>query len=184
MKVVKCSSSRQMLSWQTGRASVNAPQVNISSTRSPLSFLPFLKKLIPELQKLFVSKNETNVLKLWPLFVKLLGKVNFDPEHLKQLSAASIRHILTRANGDMCAFFPNSCSTKEVLSSTPCCTWRNWVSAVPLPPSRKSPSSPGRASSTTLPSIQVVPSPCLKRPLFKMRLRLLQRSEVERLSSL
>uniref|UniRef100_A0A3P8UZE2 Replication timing regulatory factor 1 n=1 Tax=Cynoglossus semilaevis TaxID=244447 RepID=A0A3P8UZE2_CYNSE len=32
-------------------------------------------KLIPELQKLFMSKNETNVLKLWPLFVKLLGKM-------------------------------------------------------------------------------------------------------------
>ncbi|XP_043848504.1 telomere-associated protein RIF1 [Dromiciops gliroides] len=31
-------------------------------------------KLIPELQKLFLSKNETYVLKLWPLFVKLLGK--------------------------------------------------------------------------------------------------------------
>ncbi|XP_068935898.1 telomere-associated protein RIF1 isoform X2 [Petaurus breviceps papuanus] len=31
-------------------------------------------KLIPELQKLFMSKNETYVLKLWPLFVKLLGK--------------------------------------------------------------------------------------------------------------
>lgn len=34
-----------------------------------------LQKLIPELQKLFISKNEANVLKLWPLFVKLLGKV-------------------------------------------------------------------------------------------------------------
>lgn len=34
------------------------------------------QKLIPELQKLFMTKNETNVLKLWPLFVKLLGKVN------------------------------------------------------------------------------------------------------------
>ncbi|XP_075967063.1 telomere-associated protein RIF1 isoform X2 [Anarhichas minor] len=32
-------------------------------------------KLIPELQKLFISKNEANVLKLWPLFVKLLGKL-------------------------------------------------------------------------------------------------------------
>uniref|UniRef100_A0A674N161 Replication timing regulatory factor 1 n=1 Tax=Takifugu rubripes TaxID=31033 RepID=A0A674N161_TAKRU len=32
-------------------------------------------KLIPELQKLFMTKNETNVLKLWPLFVKLLGKL-------------------------------------------------------------------------------------------------------------
>ncbi|XP_004870087.2 telomere-associated protein RIF1 isoform X1 [Heterocephalus glaber] len=31
-------------------------------------------KLIPELQKLFMSKNETYVLKLWPLFVRLLGK--------------------------------------------------------------------------------------------------------------
>ncbi|XP_056611122.1 telomere-associated protein RIF1 isoform X2 [Triplophysa dalaica] len=31
--------------------------------------------LIPEMQKLFSSKNETNMLKLWPLFVKLLGKL-------------------------------------------------------------------------------------------------------------
>ncbi|XP_029329389.1 telomere-associated protein RIF1 isoform X5 [Mus caroli] len=31
-------------------------------------------KLISELQKLFKNKNETYVLKLWPLFVKLLGK--------------------------------------------------------------------------------------------------------------
>ncbi|XP_042539320.1 telomere-associated protein RIF1 isoform X1 [Dipodomys spectabilis] len=31
-------------------------------------------KLISELQKLFLNKNETYVLKLWPLFVKLLGK--------------------------------------------------------------------------------------------------------------
>ncbi|XP_007933126.1 telomere-associated protein RIF1 [Orycteropus afer afer] len=31
-------------------------------------------KLISELQKLFMSKNETYVLKLWPLFVRLLGK--------------------------------------------------------------------------------------------------------------
>ncbi|XP_021574742.1 telomere-associated protein RIF1 [Carlito syrichta] len=30
--------------------------------------------LISELQKLFMNKNETYVLKLWPLFVKLLGK--------------------------------------------------------------------------------------------------------------
>ncbi|XP_062861984.1 telomere-associated protein RIF1 [Trichomycterus rosablanca] len=32
-------------------------------------------KLIPEMQKLFSAKNESNVLKLWPLFVKLLGKL-------------------------------------------------------------------------------------------------------------
>ncbi|XP_054988165.1 telomere-associated protein RIF1 [Sorex araneus] len=31
-------------------------------------------KLLSELQKLFMTKNETYVLKLWPLFVKLLGK--------------------------------------------------------------------------------------------------------------
>ncbi|XP_078537876.1 telomere-associated protein RIF1 isoform X2 [Lissotriton helveticus] len=31
-------------------------------------------KIISELQRLFSSKNETYVLKLWPLFVKLLGK--------------------------------------------------------------------------------------------------------------
>ncbi|XP_056321218.1 telomere-associated protein RIF1 [Danio aesculapii] len=31
--------------------------------------------LIPEMQKLFASKNETNMLKLWPLFVRLLGKL-------------------------------------------------------------------------------------------------------------
>ncbi|KAJ8012367.1 hypothetical protein DPEC_G00041970 [Dallia pectoralis] len=32
-------------------------------------------KLIPELQKMFATKNEANVLKLWPLFVRLLGKL-------------------------------------------------------------------------------------------------------------
>ncbi|XP_058049038.1 telomere-associated protein RIF1 isoform X2 [Ahaetulla prasina] len=31
-------------------------------------------KVIPELQKLFFSKHETYILKLWPLFIKLLGK--------------------------------------------------------------------------------------------------------------
>ncbi|XP_051566693.1 telomere-associated protein RIF1-like isoform X3 [Myxocyprinus asiaticus] len=31
--------------------------------------------LIPEMQKLFASKNEMNMLKLWPLFVRLLGKL-------------------------------------------------------------------------------------------------------------
>lgn len=35
-----------------------------------------LQKVISELQKLFSAKNETYVLKLWPLFVKLLGKVS------------------------------------------------------------------------------------------------------------
>ncbi|XP_015684914.1 telomere-associated protein RIF1-like, partial [Protobothrops mucrosquamatus] len=33
-----------------------------------------LQKVIPELQKLFFSKHETYILKLWPLFIKLLGK--------------------------------------------------------------------------------------------------------------
>ncbi|XP_051998005.1 telomere-associated protein RIF1-like [Xyrauchen texanus] len=31
--------------------------------------------LIPEMQKLFALKNETNMLKLWPLFVRILGKM-------------------------------------------------------------------------------------------------------------
>ncbi|XP_069052604.1 telomere-associated protein RIF1 isoform X2 [Lepisosteus oculatus] len=35
---------------------------------------PLMASLIPELQKLFLSKNESNVLKLWPLFVRLLGR--------------------------------------------------------------------------------------------------------------
>ncbi|NWT76644.1 RIF1 protein, partial [Prunella himalayana] len=42
------------------------------SSRNSVSFC--LQKLISELQKLFSSKNETFVLKLWPLFVRLLGK--------------------------------------------------------------------------------------------------------------
>ena len=37
--------------------------------------ISWLQILVPELQKLFASKNEVNVLKLWPLFVKILGKV-------------------------------------------------------------------------------------------------------------
>ncbi|KAI3355998.1 hypothetical protein L3Q82_017269 [Scortum barcoo] len=46
-------------------------QVEVAAVIEPL----MSSKLIPELQKLFMSKNETNVLKLWPLFVKLLGKL-------------------------------------------------------------------------------------------------------------
>lgn len=33
------------------------------------------------MQKLFSTKNESNVLKLWPLFVKLLGKVRHAHDH-------------------------------------------------------------------------------------------------------
>ncbi|XP_071339250.1 telomere-associated protein RIF1 isoform X2 [Trachinotus anak] len=46
-------------------------QVEVAAVIEPM----MSSKLIPELQKLFMSKNETNVLKLWPLFVKLLGKM-------------------------------------------------------------------------------------------------------------
>ncbi|XP_051814631.1 telomere-associated protein RIF1 isoform X2 [Acanthochromis polyacanthus] len=46
-------------------------QVEVAAVIEPM----MSSKLIPELQKLFMSKNETNVLKLWPLFVKLLGKL-------------------------------------------------------------------------------------------------------------
>ncbi|XP_037543063.1 telomere-associated protein RIF1 [Nematolebias whitei] len=46
-------------------------QAEVAAVIEPL----MSSKLIPELQKLFMSKNETNVLKLWSLFVKLLGKL-------------------------------------------------------------------------------------------------------------
>lgn len=46
-------------------------QTEVSAIIEPL----MSSKLIPELQKLFKSKNEANVLKLWPLFVRLLGKL-------------------------------------------------------------------------------------------------------------
>ncbi|KAM6984966.1 telomere-associated protein RIF1 [Aplochiton taeniatus] len=46
-------------------------QSEVSTVIEPL----MAAKLVPELQKLFSAKNETNVLKLWPLFVKLLGKL-------------------------------------------------------------------------------------------------------------
>ncbi|KAM9850654.1 telomere-associated protein RIF1 [Aulostomus maculatus] len=46
-------------------------QMDVAAVIEPM----MSSKLIPELQKLFMSKNETNVLKLWPLFVKLLGKL-------------------------------------------------------------------------------------------------------------
>lgn len=75
------------------------------------SFLCFLQKLIPELQKLFVAKNETNVLKLWPLFVKLLGKVELDLEYLSQFSQSTVASIYA---DDALLFSPNSCCTKEV----------------------------------------------------------------------
>ncbi|XP_078084059.1 telomere-associated protein RIF1 [Mustelus asterias] len=45
-------------------------QPEVASIIEPL----MISKMIPELQKLFTTKNETYVLKLWPLFVKLLGK--------------------------------------------------------------------------------------------------------------
>ncbi|XP_013876662.1 telomere-associated protein RIF1 isoform X2 [Austrofundulus limnaeus] len=48
-----------------------ARQTEVAAVVEPM----MSSKLIPELQKLFMSKNETNVLKLWPLFVKLLGKL-------------------------------------------------------------------------------------------------------------
>uniref|UniRef100_M3ZE66 Replication timing regulatory factor 1 n=1 Tax=Xiphophorus maculatus TaxID=8083 RepID=M3ZE66_XIPMA len=48
-----------------------AKQMEVAAIIEPM----MSTKLIPELQKLFKSKNETNVLKLWPLFVKLLGKL-------------------------------------------------------------------------------------------------------------
>ncbi|KAJ8407122.1 hypothetical protein AAFF_G00287980 [Aldrovandia affinis] len=46
-------------------------QLEVAAIIEPL----MSSKLIPELQKLFSSKNESHVLKLWPLFVRLLGKL-------------------------------------------------------------------------------------------------------------
>ncbi|XP_057708053.1 telomere-associated protein RIF1 isoform X1 [Corythoichthys intestinalis] len=46
-------------------------QIEVAAFVEPL----LSTKLIREMEKLFMSKNETNVLKLWPLFVKLLGKL-------------------------------------------------------------------------------------------------------------
>ncbi|XP_077473683.1 telomere-associated protein RIF1 [Stigmatopora argus] len=46
-------------------------QIEVAAVVEPL----MSTKLIQEMEKLFKSKNETNILKLWPLFVKLLGKL-------------------------------------------------------------------------------------------------------------
>lgn len=43
------------------------------------------------MQKLFSTKNESNVLKLWPLFVKLLGKVRLALEDCHYFISLKIR---------------------------------------------------------------------------------------------
>lgn len=63
----------------------------------------FLQKLIPEMQKLFSTKNESNVLKLWPLFVKLLGKVKHAHDHAtSDLSFVSTDEVLHAGKCEMC----------------------------------------------------------------------------------
>lgn len=81
-----------------------------------LFFFFLLKKLIPEMQKLFSSKNESNVLKLWPLFVKLLGKVRHacDPA-THGLSFLSTEEMFDAGKSEL-GCFCFSCSTKEVPS--------------------------------------------------------------------
>nr|XP_057937557.1 telomere-associated protein RIF1 [Doryrhamphus excisus] len=62
---------RAAAAMETGLPLLLQKQTDVAAVIEPL----MSTKLIPELQKLFMAKNETNVLKLWPLFVKLLGKM-------------------------------------------------------------------------------------------------------------
>ncbi|XP_054915867.1 telomere-associated protein RIF1 isoform X2 [Poeciliopsis prolifica] len=62
---------RAAAALEMGMPLLLAKQMEVAAVIEPM----MSTKLIPELQKLFMSKNETNVLKLWPLFVKLLGKL-------------------------------------------------------------------------------------------------------------
>ncbi|XP_012715413.2 telomere-associated protein RIF1 isoform X2 [Fundulus heteroclitus] len=62
---------RAAAALEMGMPLLLAKQTEVAAVIEPM----MSTKLIPELQKLFMSKNETNVLKLWPLFVKLLGKL-------------------------------------------------------------------------------------------------------------
>nr|XP_020477350.1 telomere-associated protein RIF1 [Monopterus albus] len=62
---------RAAVAMEMGMPLLLTKQTQVAAIIEPM----MSSKLIPELQKLFVSKNETNVLKLWPLFVRLLGKL-------------------------------------------------------------------------------------------------------------
>ncbi|XP_028292149.1 telomere-associated protein RIF1 isoform X2 [Gouania willdenowi] len=62
---------RAAAALELGLAQLLRRQAEVAAVIEPM----MSTKLIPELQKLFVSKNESNVLKLWPLLVKLLGKL-------------------------------------------------------------------------------------------------------------
>ncbi|KAF6726840.1 Telomere-associated protein RIF1 [Oryzias melastigma] len=62
---------RAAAAMEMGLPMLLTQQADVAAAIEPV----MASKLIPELQKLFMSKNETNVLKLWPLFVKLLGKL-------------------------------------------------------------------------------------------------------------
>ncbi|KAK9537265.1 hypothetical protein VZT92_004898 [Zoarces viviparus] len=62
---------RAAAAMETGMPLLLERQAEVAGIIEPM----MSSKLIPELQKLFISKNEANVLKLWPLFVKLLGKL-------------------------------------------------------------------------------------------------------------
>lgn len=67
------------------------------------------------MQKLFSTKNESNVLKLWPLFVKLLGKVRHAHYHaIHDFSIINTEEMLVQLNLKLSSLF--SCSTKEVPS--------------------------------------------------------------------
>uniref|UniRef100_A0AAQ4QMS8 Replication timing regulatory factor 1 n=1 Tax=Gasterosteus aculeatus aculeatus TaxID=481459 RepID=A0AAQ4QMS8_GASAC len=62
---------RAAAALETGMPLLLEKQMEVAGIIEPM----MSTKLIPELRKLFLAKNEANVLKLWPLFVKLLGKL-------------------------------------------------------------------------------------------------------------
>lgn len=62
---------RAAAAMEMGMSLLLEKQTQVAAIIEPL----MSSKLIPELQKLFMAKNEANVLKLWPLFVRLLGKL-------------------------------------------------------------------------------------------------------------
>ncbi|KAM3862259.1 telomere-associated protein RIF1 [Diretmus argenteus] len=62
---------RAAAAMELGMPLLLGKQTEVAAIIEPL----MSSKLVPELEKLFKSKNEANVLKLWPLFVKLLGKL-------------------------------------------------------------------------------------------------------------
>ena len=98
-------------------ADINIHTINLAYKRAHhvlTFFFPSVLQqiLVPELQKLFASKNEVNVLKLWPLFVKLLGKVR--RSLVKRQKQTRIERCITYLRGETQEGSPHG------LFPTPC----------------------------------------------------------------